>query len=476
MINNTKEINYPVLSESSDGSIFSAFVLRKEDLSNGGRIESFPAVCKFDNNGTLIWSRYLFNSNNQITNCWSRSIVEDANTIIAGFDLQECASSLCITGETYSLAIKMNATSGIPVNTQKYLFNGLPPSKGFLTNSGSAVIINGSIKNIIDFSSFLQLSAQTVIADDLQAIVFETDANLNLLQPKEIQLKGLRQNAFALDNINFSKTLQFNSDGLLLLGFKNFHKTGYGTSWVDTLRYYFSKITTDYSMVWQKKFTIYSPKNINQEPPAIIESSNCNTQIALTHISKFNTNNVERSFEVIRFNPQIKYNNACFGEDTSFIEVKPANVEQLPFFWSQQFTNILLPWNTTLTPEDIPVTKTELCRFENDCSNIKISGQDTVCTNDFFTFSATKNPKCYLPLKWEVPLQAADTIHISETVLSIKFKQAWQGTLYIRAGDCNTAVDSFTVAAFHKMPPCFTGERYHALQKPVCSTQGNRQL
>ena len=459
-VNNTDYLHNTIIAEAENGNIYGCFTVVKDiETNNQNVFRNYPVIIKFDSQGNILWDRYLFKINEEGTNCIPKSIIDLGNSIIVNADFERCETLLCNNAETYSLAIKMNASAGIVTQTKKNNFVGLTRAKAILNSGGKTFYIDGVLKSISAFSSYIQLNSQTFIADNLQAIAFDMDTSLNLKSAKEIHFKGLR-NKNITPNFDIStKKISFTNDGGILLGLRDFYYYNVSSYWIDTLRYYFAKLDANFQLQWQKKFFINSQKNINLEAPSIIEKDNCNTQIVLSHITKYDVNNIQRSFEVINFNPFIKYNNPCFGEDTSFIELKDANIQQSPFFWDQEFTNILLPFNETLLLEDIPVTQTELCSIESDCSNFSLIGPDSTCIGENINLQLHKQINCLLPVGWQLPpATVADTFLLNDTTLSIRFKQPWQGNIYSYAGDCNTVIDSLFITVLPKQVPVDLGK------------------
>ena len=452
------EISYPVFAEADNGDIFCAFSLNSIVSYQPLKRISGPYITKFDNSGNLLWDN-LFSSKSVSCAPTSLFIEQNKQCYVLG-NFIDWLPPLYNTYELYLVALKLETSKGSVIKSVKYkLPNAAQTSTDKTDGKGHLYFQNNKLRNISYLSATFPATFESKTLYQA-CLVTDLDTNLNFLQSKRIlQNDILPKSVFASTGNSYRYNINVTQWGDILMGITGIQYNDSPLLWGDTLYSYAAKLNSSFNVQWQKKFFIPSPRNINLEPVSVLEKTNCSAQVVLNHITKYDLNTLHRSFEVINFNPAIKYNNPCLGEDTSFIEVNDVSLEQTSFFWDEEFTNILLPFNATLVLEDIPVTQTELCRIESDCSNFSLTGPDSTCTGVNINLQLHKQSNCLLPVGWQLPSVAvADTFLLNDTTLSIRFKQPWQGTIYSYAGDCNTVIDSLFITVLPKPVPVDIGK------------------
>jgi len=141
----------------------------------------------------------------------------------------------------------------------------------------------------------------------------------------------------------------------------------------------------------------------------------------------------------------------CYGTDTSFIQKLPYQITEVSHPSAMETRNISLQQTDfTATSSLLPVSTLTECVVQSDCSDLFITGQDTICnTNNSYSFTAHKNSDCLKHVLWQIDTAVvSSTQQIDDTTIIIKFKKSWQGYLYASINSCSTIKDSIKVNVF----------------------------
>ncbi|MCB0739827.1 MAG: gliding motility-associated C-terminal domain-containing protein [Chitinophagaceae bacterium] len=142
---------------------------------------------------------------------------------------------------------------------------------------------------------------------------------------------------------------------------------------------------------------------------------------------------------------------ACFGVDTAFLSIIPAQVS--PINWQGQFIveqGILVEQSTNFFTVDYPLQRTIICNIVNKCDTIKLNAPDTVCNiSQPVIITAHKNPLCKGKVNFIFDTTAIQSFtQINDTTLSLYFNKSYKGKIYAQPNSCNKLIDSVTINVF----------------------------
>lgn len=151
----------------------------------------------------------------------------------------------------------------------------------------------------------------------------------------------------------------------------------------------------------------------------------------------------------------------CFGADTAFLSIIPANVS--PISWQGQFLTeqgILEEQPINFFSADYPLQRTIICNIVNKCDTIKINAPDTVCNLlQPVIITAHKNPLCNGKVNFTFDTTAVQFYaQINDTTLSLTFNKSYKGKIFARPGTCDKLIDSAEIVISTVMPPINLGK------------------
>lgn len=423
---------------------------------------TYRLAIKFSSNGTLIWSNQYRILDIDEQGHINPGIAEiDDNLLFYNNVASTCTDENdpdCLNYESFATIVMLNSQTGVIASSEKIMHNGIsPPETLFGTknddhsfNTHKVFYKDTTIKLFNYFRRFTKDGNKCRIG-----FLLTLNKSLEAIDASEIKVNNFAINPNANKYMYVSLTNNFLPDGSLQIGFAAAKAKDFLGEIIkeDSLRYFFTKITGNHHLQWQKKATVFAPGSQAASAPSLLETENCNTQIVFGYVNRNEQTNGKFNIELLRFNPLLNYNTNCFTTDTNFIEIKNVAVENADLNYNEQLNgNLIVPGTAlfSLTDMSIPI-KQIICELTNDCSNTKISGPDTACTNTPFRLSIRKNSNCYSPVEWIIPQQLADTTHVNDSTLQVNFKQPWQGKIYLKTTGCDSALlDSLLVEIIQK--------------------------
>lgn len=132
---------------------------------------------------------------------------------------------------------------------------------------------------------------------------------------------------------------------------------------------------------------------------------------AFNFLTNFRNNNERYSLftQIQRNDPGI---DSCLGSDTAFAGSNPIGYSLATWTWKSIIDNPLIASSIALTTTDFIVNTEPLCTQISRCDSLRIAGPDTVCvTNNFISFTGTKNAECRKRVLWE---KLADGIYCAK--------------------------------------------------------------
>ena len=152
----------------------------------------------------------------------------------------------------------------------------------------------------------------------------------------------------------------------------------------------------------------------------------------------------------------------CVGKDTVFFSVESAAIQQQiipsPVFYS----DMISAFDLQVSSADFTLAKQEYCKVKSICSNINLSGNSSFCTGNIQTFTVNKNLQCLKNIRWNYDSIPALLMAKTDSSISLRFDNPWQGNIIASIQDC-TLADTIFVQVNESLPPFTLG-----LDKILC--------
>ena len=137
---------------------------------------------------------------------------------------------------------------------------------------------------------------------------------------------------------------------------------------------------------------------------------------------------------------------ACFGLDTSFVQLEPFSITPHNNDYFTYTSSIQLAESDPgISVNDINLMEEDYCRQISHCSFLQIKpAATTICdTAQTYIFTARKDAGCLKQVVWQTDDPVVSTITpLNDSSVAITFKKQWQGYLYASLSSCVDLKDS----------------------------------
>ena len=417
-----EHFNSPNLQLINDEIYISDYI-----IPNSGPLASefLLTLIKLDISGNILWSKYYHNFscssffNLGLVNTGNNSMVLWGRNIPASY----CNPPVFADTESSFFSIKLDKASGSILNSKSYMNKkefGNISSFGLYTEIFSGTAISN---NQFAFTNSFR-GRELPYENGICKVIF--DSNLNIINSKfyTSQVNNAGQYKSNLDKEGNMSMLLYN----------------YSVATNNSLNQYIVKLDSANNIIRQKRLnpipgseSTYSSKfpfDYKRNYVSLITNFNIadTAVLQLTQLS-----NDEK-------------NSNCFGEDTSFIQVKPFYFE--PYISSYITDAVDYPLNVTngiATSSDLNVIAEDYCTLVSTCNKLVLDKQtDTICdTNSIYTFSAHLNLACQKHVTWNIDSSAISfSTILNDTTIQLKFKKKWTGYLFSSVNSCSFLKDS----------------------------------
>jgi gliding motility-associated-like protein len=141
-------------------------------------------------------------------------------------------------------------------------------------------------------------------------------------------------------------------------------------------------------------------------------------------------------------------NKNCFGTDTAFLSVIPAQLSKAD--WTGPITSrpgeiSLVPLHFTIV--DFPLIREDVCIIRHNCSSMRLSAPDSVCTlSDPVVVTCKKNINCDSKVDFHFDNAAIKSYaQPDDTTLVLRFAKSWSGYISASVTSCPALNDSVKV-------------------------------
>lgn len=389
------------IAEDEDGNIY---------FSLNTTSPGYSIITKLNADGNILWSKGFKND--------SRPGV--GSFVLNGLFIQ--GNELLVTGASLSgfIGMKLNISDGNPLNIKNYKIAASldliyleinDRIKSFRLDNGTYII---AVKSMPGFHTSKYMLAQF-------------DSNLDIILTKRID---------ANDGI-------INASGYRDIIIKPTSEIIYSFAVNNTNKLYIGKTGRFWNIIDEKKFLLNGSGYHNTTSMLSITDNNLRITPGYSQPPLF-------GLDCYYLTEDNLLDQQCLrNEDTVIANMVDFWLTPTPFSWERIDNDALTEQPFTVTIDDEPLIKQNICKTISICDTLKVTGPANACLDNIApVYSIIKNPDCLRNLVWEIDTSAISSLTtVNDTAISLRFKKEWSGYLYASLEGCSLK-DSIKITSY----------------------------
>jgi gliding motility-associated-like protein len=383
----------------------------------------FIVIAKLDFNGNILWNRCFGNSRSKIPDTYSPLLLQ-GDTLISVCNIHYWRSSIEIDSVA-NVFTKLNANTGVGLSSIRL-------------KTEPNIFIKG-----------ITVSESHIFSDNSIGLSGQMAVTIPIFPTKIFPFGGYPFSLILTKNIQKLSATYFTYNNSLNNGFysQNFYtkindrkETGYLLIDLNTPSSYFVSIDSNTIIQRSRVFRPHSSGFF------LDGSFHFDDDATFYYSFPHNPNLHQTDLEYSRVGKEAQSNTVdCFGRDTLVITPHTFNIVQDTFVWDKQYQNILTSIPSFITTAPFTINQTTICTQTSICDSIKLKGDTQFCSKAIYTFTAFKNSRCQLKVKWVIDTNFIKILsQVNDTTITVQFLQPYKGYIFATLDGC-TLKDSLYI-------------------------------